>query len=61
MKADYKMDLVLARKALEAYLLELNSSVEIGNIVITSYDKPKIVFHEDGLVEAEEFKHRIRE
>lgn len=33
----------------------------IDTITITSYDQPKILFQKDGMVEAVEFRHRIKE
>lgn len=58
MKIDASIDLYEAYQILEAALVA-KAGCEIGAIALTSYDKTKLVFHEDGLVEGEEFRHRL--
>lgn len=58
MKLDVDIDLYEARQILDAALRQ-KVNCEIGAISLTSYDKPKLVFHRDDLVEGEAFRHRL--
>ena len=43
----------MLRENLENYF-----KCEIGEITVSSYDKPRIVISEDGMVDCDSFKHK---
>lgn len=58
MKLDANIDLFEVNAILRASLAK-KFNQEIGDVAITSYGKPKMIFHEDGLVVSVEMRHRI--
>lgn len=60
-RIDASLDIKEARALLEKGLMDEYPGATIDTITITSYDQPKILFQKDGMVEAVEFRHRIKE
>jgi hypothetical protein len=57
MKLNAFIELAEAHQILQEHLAA-KFGVAVGTVTITSYEKAKIVFHEDGFVEAVEFRHK---